>query len=325
MEGLLQVRDLHVHYVGRSSKNRVPAIRGVDFEIAHGQAVGILGESGCGKSTLALAVVALLPLGGLVTRGSVRFRGRELVGLPDGELCSIRGAEIELIHQDPALVLHPVLRVDRQVSDVLRAHRPWDRSRCEREAHDILRRVGLAGTRVFRAYPHQLSGGQRQRVVIGQAVACTPKLVIADEPTSSLDSTTQAEILELLGQMRKELNVALLLISHDPGVLAELCDYVFVMYAGRIVEEGRLVDVYRMPLHPYTRALLQSRVRPAGAGRQLGGLPCIPGGPPDPTRLPPGCSFEPRCSERMAVCAAREPTQTGPEATCRVRCFKYGC
>jgi peptide/nickel transport system ATP-binding protein len=324
MEPLLRVRDLHVHYTGEFNKSRVLALRGVDLEIAHGQAVGILGESGCGKSTLALAIVGLLPVGGMVTRGSVRLRGRDLVGSPESELRSIRGAEIEIIYQDAALVLHPVLRVGGQVSDVLRAHYPWDRIRCQREARDILRKVGLAGTRIGQAYPHQLSGGQRQRVVTAQALACTPKLVIADEPTTSLDSTTQAEILELLGQMRQELGVALLLISHDPGVLAELCDHVLVMYAGRIVEEGRLAEVYRAPLHPYTRGLLQSRVGPTGVNRRRGSFPCIPGSPPDPAALPPGCSFEPRCAERMAVCAVRKPPQTEPEATRRVQCFKYG-
>ncbi|MBZ5567096.1 MAG: ABC transporter ATP-binding protein [Acidobacteriia bacterium] len=321
MEALLQVRDLHVHY-NLSSAGPVCALQGVDFVIREGESVGVLGESGCGKSTLAATIMGLLPSEASVSRGSVRLRGRELVGLNEKELRCIRGTDLELIYQEPALALNPVLRVGQQVADVVRAHMALDRARAIQRAQDMLACVGLEGERYFRAYPHQLSGGQLQRVVIAQALVCRPALVTADEPTSSLDSTTQAEILGLLQRLRQEMGVSLLLISHDPAVLATLCDRVLVIYAGKIVEQGILPEVYCHPRHPYTKALLSLM-----AGRQgensAGVLPAIPGQPPSLSLLPSGCSFEPRCSERLEACAARAPEEVA-EGERRVRCFKYG-
>jgi oligopeptide/dipeptide ABC transporter ATP-binding protein len=321
MKPLLQVRDLHVHY-NLSSAGSVRALQGVDFAIGRGESVGVLGESGCGKSTLAATIMGLLPPEATVSRGSVRLFGRELVGLSEKELRSIRGTDLELIYQEPALALNPVLRVGQQVADVVRAHVPGDRARAIRHAQDMLAGVGLAGERYFRAYPHQLSGGQLQRVVIAQALVCRPALVTADEPTSSLDSTTQAEILGLLQRLRQEMGISLLLISHDPAVLATLCDRVLVIYAGRIVEQGPLPEVYCHPRHPYTTALLSLMASRQGENRD-GVLPAIPGQPPNLSQLPSGCSFEPRCSERFEVCAARAPEEVA-EGERRVRCFKYG-
>ena len=321
MEALLQVRDLRVHY-NLSGAGPVCALQGVDLVIGVGESVGVLGESGCGKSTLAATVMGLLPPEATVSRGSVRLRGRELIGLSQKELRSIRGTDLELIYQEPALALNPVLRVGQQVADVVHAHLPGDRARAIRRAQDMLAGVGLAGERYFRAYPHQLSGGQLQRVVIAQALVCRPALVTADEPTSSLDSTTQAEILQLLKRLRQEMGIALLLISHDPAVLASLCDRVLVIYAGKIVEQGPLQEVYCHPRHPYTKALLSLM-----AGRQGkngdGILPAIPGQPPNLSQLPCGCSFEPRCAERFEPCATRAPEEVA-EGERRVRCFKYG-
>ena len=321
MEALLQVRDLHVHY-NLSSAGPVGALQGVDFVISRGESVGVLGESGCGKSTLAATIMGLLPSEATVSRGSVRLRGRELVGLNQKELRSIRGTDLELIYQEPALALNPVLRVGQQVSDVVRAHLPGDRARAIQHAQDMLAGVGLAGERYFRAYPHQLSGGQLQRVVIAQALVCRPALVTADEPTSSLDSTTQAEILGLLKRLRQEMGISLLLISHDPAVLATLCDRVLVVYAGKIVEQGPLPEVYCHPRHPYTEALLALMASRQGENRD-GPLPAIPGQPPNLSQLPSGCSFEPRCAERFEACAARAPEEVA-EGERRVRCFKYG-
>ncbi len=321
MEALLQVRDLHVQY-NLEKAGHVSALRGVDFEMTAGQSVGVLGESGCGKSTLATTIPGLLPAGASITRGSVRLRERELVGLEEMELRSIRGAEVELIHQEPALALNPVLRIGAQIADIVRAHMPGDRGSAIRQTQEMLQRVGLPGERFFRAYPHQLSGGQRQRVVIAQALVCRPQLVLADEPTSSLDSTTQSEILSLLQTLRQEMRVSLLLISHDPAVLATLCDRVLVMYAGKIVEQGPLSEVYRRPRHPYTQALL-SLVASRQSGNGNVRLPAIPGHPPNLSQLPSGCSFEPRCAERLGACAVREPEEV-EEGERRVRCFKYG-
>lgn len=316
MEPLLRVRDLYVDYKLPHS-GLLPAVRGVDFDIAPGESVGVLGESGCGKSTLAAAIPRLLPVSDVILRGSVIFRGRELTALADHELRSLRGAEIEFIHQEPALALNPVLRVERQVADVARAHGCGGAA--GHGARAVLEQVGLPIPRASHAYPHQLSGGQRQRVVIAQALVCRPALVIADEPTSSLDSTTQAEILGLLGRLRSQTRIALLLISHDPAVLGALCDRVLVMYAGQIVEQGPLREVYCRPLHPYTKALLSLL---DGEARRRA-LPCITGIPPDPMQLPPGCAFEPRCPESKALCQSREPQQI-QQGGRRVRCFNYG-
>ncbi len=323
---LLRVRDLAVQ-LRTSSGTAVPAVEGVTFEIAAGEAVGILGESGCGKTTLALALLRLLPPGGRIVRGSIRFGGRELLAADERELEKIRGAEISLIYQEPSIALHPVMRVGSQVSEVIHAHRGWSWARCREEAAAALAEVFPGdASRLSSAYPHQLSGGQRQRVLIAQALACRPALVIADEPTASLDTTTQAEIFSLIKQCKQRLRIALLLISHNPALLAGLADRVLVMYAGRVVEEGPLERVYRAPLHPYTQGLLRSipgAARDDPAERQAK-LPTIPGSPPDPARLPPGCPFEPRCADRMAVCTSREPDEVWPEPLRRVRCFKYG-
>jgi peptide/nickel transport system ATP-binding protein len=320
MEPLLQVRDLHVHY--NLFSGPVCALQGVDFVISRGESVGVLGESGCGKSTLAATIMGLLPSEATVSRGSLRLRGRELVGLNQKELRSIRGTDLELIYQEPALALNPVLCVGQQVADVVRAHLPGDRACAMQRAQEMLAGVGLAGERYFRAYPHQLSGGQLQRVVIAQALVCRPALVTADEPTSSLDSTTQAEILGLLQRLRQEMGISLLLISHDPAVLASLCDRVLVIYAGKIVEQGPLPEVYCHPRHPYTKALLSLLSGRQGENGD-GALPAIPGQPPNLSQLPSGCSFEPRCAERFEPCAARAPEEVA-EGERRVRCFKYG-
>jgi peptide/nickel transport system ATP-binding protein len=315
MEPLLAVRELSVQYTARG-RPPLAALCDVSFEVTAGEAVGILGESGCGKSTLALALMGLLPEAARISQGEILFKGSSLLGLRESAMEKIRGAEMSLIFQDPSTALNPLLRVERQVADVIAAHHDWPRARCAEAASLILSEVGLSDHgRISSSYPHQLSGGQRQRVVIAQALACHPALLIADEPTSSLDTTVQAEILALLKRMRAEHGLALLLVSHDPAVLADMVDRILVFYAGELVEDGRALEVLQAPLHPYTQALLNCRRR--------GALHPIPGQPPDLQDLPEGCSFEPRCPLRMPICITAPPDESEPEKGRRVRCFKY--
>jgi ABC-type glutathione transport system ATPase component len=259
--GLLEVTDLVVAYETPGAP--VLATRDVTFGMEEGEAVGLLGESGCGKSTLLLALLGLLPPRARVMRGSVRWRGAELLGRPSSELRRVRGAEIAIVFQDPALALNPVRRVGAQVAEVVRAHRAQSRARCRDDAVAALDAVGLREPdRIYDAYPHELSGGQRQRVVLAQALSCRPALLLADEPTASLDSTTQADVLALLASLQARLGLAVLMASHDLGALAALARRVLVMYAGSLVEEGTPAQVFGAPRHPHARALARAYPRP---------------------------------------------------------------
>ncbi len=254
-ESLLEVRDLMVRYrSGRSNQHR--AVSGVNFDIGRGEVLGVMGESGCGKTSIALALLGLLPRHAAVS-GSITFRGQELLAMNERSFRKIRGAQISLISQEPGIALSPVLRVGDQIAEVVRAHRGWRWNRCRTEAESMLARVGLGGTdRIYSAYPNQLSGGQCQRIVLAQALVCRPALVIADEPTASLDARSQAEFLVLLRQMKDELQVSLLLISHNPETQASLADRLMVMANGRVVEEGRFAELYKHPSHSCTRSML---------------------------------------------------------------------
>lgn len=321
---LLAVRSLTVTFSSDGIPD-IPAVVDASFQIASGEAVGLLGESGCGKTTTALAILQLLPARGRVREGSIQFRGRELLALTEREMEKVRGGEISIIFQEPEVALNPVMRVGHQVAEVIRAHRDWDRRRCREEAKSLLTGVRLAPAgRIYEAYPHQLSGGQRQRVAIAQALACQPVLVLADEPTASLDPTVQREILDLFRELRQRLNIAFLFISHQPAILAGLADRLMVMYAGRIVEQGSVEQVLRAPLHPYTHALLHASPPPPQAGASKALLAAIPGEAPDLSAAVSGCPFESRCLERMEICRMREPLEVQPESTRHVRCFKYG-
>jgi oligopeptide/dipeptide ABC transporter ATP-binding protein len=324
MEPLLEVRDLHVDYLCDAAPT-AQVLRGVSFAIGKNEAVGILGESGCGKSTLALAILRLLPACARV-KGAISYKARELTGLPDREMEKLRGAEVSLIFQDPSRSLHPTLRAGTQIADVAAAHqREWSRRQCRDAAKAILKEVSFEDAeRIYASYPHQLSGGQQQRVVFAQALISRPSLLIADEPTSSLDTTMQAEILSLLNHLRQEHSLALVFISHNPAILAEMADRILVVYAGQIVEEGPVNQVLTSPLHPFTHALLQCVPREAphnGADRRLS---TIPGSPLDPAETAEGCPFAPRCAQRMEVCASRMPAEVQPQQGRKVRCFKYG-
>lgn len=326
MDDLLEVRRLTVSYRSVDG-TEFSVISEVSFSIARGEVLGLLGESGCGKTTTALAIVRLLPPNARVVCGSARFLGRELLSLDEWELQKIRGAQISLIFQEPGIALNPVMRVGDQIADVIRVHRGGSAAHCRQEAESALALARLSDPgRIYSAYPHQLSGGQQQRVLIALALACQPMLIIADEPTAALDTTIQAEILALLKELKEQLRLALLFISHSPAVLSQLADRILVMYGGRIVEEGTLSQIYRNPLHPYTLGLLRS-IPPPPVQNQDDHMPrllTINGSPPDFARLPRGCPFEPRCPDRMEICTSREPEEVRPDRSRRVRCFKYG-
>jgi len=260
-ESLLAVQDLSVCFTSSGRQTRV--VNSIRFSITPGEVVGVLGESGSGKTSMALAVLGLLPSNAQIESGSIRLRGRELVGLEEHELQKIRGKEISLIFQEPGIALNPVLRVGQQIVEVLRAHNSWSSKRCREEAESMLEQVRLSDVaRIYSAYPHELSGGQRQRVAIAQALACKPGLVIADEPTASLDTTIQADILALLKDLQQRLSLAFLLISHNPAILQKMAQRILVVHAGEIVEEGAASQVLHRPQHPYTRHLLECVTQP---------------------------------------------------------------
>lgn len=326
MKPLLQVHDLHVAYRSRGNGD-VPALAGVSFEMQSGEWLGVLGESGSGKSTLAAAIPQLLPPNGRVERGAIRFEDQDLLEAEPREMEKIRGRRIGIIYQEPSLSLHPTLTVGAQMSDVIAAHESIDRRTLREKTLQILSTVFPAeAKRIFNSYPHQLSGGQRQRVLIAQAIACGPTLLIADEPTASLDATTQQEILALLRALRKQLNLAMMLICHNPAILAGLADRVLVLYAGRVAEIGPAQEVLMAPQHPYTRALLQCLPPPVleASFRPKTRLPVIAGDSPNPAHFANGCRFEPRCGDRMDVCRASEPGETLLSNSHGVSCFKYG-
>jgi oligopeptide/dipeptide ABC transporter ATP-binding protein len=303
----------------------VRALQEASLEIRPGELVGILGESGSGKSTLAACLLRLLPSDAHYDSGSIWYRGRDLVTLSEAELRGIRGVKIALIPQDPALALNPVIQVGRQIAEVLRAHIRMSRQDRRTRVAELLAEVGFDQPRqIYHAYPHQLSGGQRQRVVIAQAMACRPGLVIADEPTSKLDASLQAEILSLMREIGRRHQTAFVLISHDPTVLAGFVDRIAVMYAGRIVEKGRTQDIFRTPLHPYTQALVRLCRRYLSSGDTRARFPAIDGEPADLTHTGVGCPFAPRCPERMQVCTEHELQETVPQPSHPVSCFKYG-
>lgn len=326
MTPLLQVHDLHVSYTSRAGI-KYPAVEGVSFDVRPGEILGVLGESGSGKSTLAAALLRLLPGNAEIQKGDVLFEGQDLLKAEDRALERVRGARIALIFQEPSLALHPTIRVGEQVDDVLAAHEPASREARRQKTLQLLAEVFSSdAARIAESYPHQLSGGQQQRVLIAQAIACGPSLIVADEPTASLDPTTQQDILGLFRTLREKFNLSLILITHNPALLAGLADRVLVLYAGRVAEIGSTEQVLRVPKHPYTLALLQSV--PGGLDEPEKGrksrLPVIPGEAPNLTAFANGCRFEARCADRMELCIKREPEVTAVSETQAVSCFKYG-
>jgi oligopeptide transport system ATP-binding protein len=325
MTPLLEVKNLHASYSARTGEV-CPALVGVNFDIRPGQILGVLGESGSGKSTLAAALLRLLPSNGKIQQGSVLFEGKNLLEASSEDLRRIRGGRIGLILQEPSSSLHPTMQIGRQVSDVLAAHDTLDRRTLGEKTSELLGSVfPVDAERISRSYPHELSGGQRQRVLIAQAIACGPSLIVADESTASLDPTTQQEILQLFRTLQQKLGLAMILITHNPALLAGLADRILILYAGRVAEVGPTAQVLASPQHPYTAALM--RCLPShfaeGQSARKTKLRVIPGDPPDLSLYASGCQFEPRCTERMEVCKGNEPSATALSTIHDVSCFKF--
>ena len=313
---LLEIRDLHVHYDG--PRGPVRAVDGVSFRLERGETYALVGESGCGKTATALSVMRLVEPGRIVG-GKILLEDRDLLQLSEREMCAVRGDRIGLVFQEAAAALNPVMRIGSHVSEALRVHRGLGRREAREEAVRLLRLVSLPDPeRQARAYPHELSGGMKQRVMLAIALSCSPPLLIADEPTTALDVTIQAQILALLRSLREELHLTILLITHDLGVVAENADRVGVMYAGRLVEEAPVADLFTDPRHPYTRGLLSSLHASTTRRRRL---PTLPGTVPDPASPPPGCRFHPRCPEVFEPCSRDEPPDFPVGRGRRSACF----
>src|SRR5215216_1057997 len=317
-EPLLSVEDLYVQFWTR--RGTIHAVNGVSFDIAPGETLGIVGESGCGKSVTALGLLGILPRAGKVVDGSAMFEGRDLVQLSDRQLRRVRGREIAMVFQDPMTSLNPVLTIGRQITEALETHFGMKGKAAQRRAAELLDRVGIptADKRV-RDYPHQFSGGMRQRAMIAMALACRPKLLIADEPTTALDVTIQAQILDLLRALVAEENAALILITHDLGVVAGMCERVNVMYGGMFMETGSAEQPFGSPRHPYTLALLQS-VPLLDAARRARLHP-IEGAPPNMLRAPEACPFQPRCRFEVDLSRQEVPQLVEIERGHEVACF----
>jgi oligopeptide/dipeptide ABC transporter ATP-binding protein len=316
---LLRVRNLRTSFF--TSEGEVRAVDGVTFDIEDGQTVGLVGESGCGKSVTALSMINLLAKDtGRIVGGEILYRGKNLVGLPEKDMRRIRGNEISMIFQEPMTSLNPVMTIGEQIAETVRLHQGASRRAARARAIEMLDLVRIAeAQKRIGSYPHQLSGGQRQRVMIAMALACTPKLLIADEPTTALDVTIQAQILELIGELQQRLGMAVLLITHDLGVVAERADEVAVMYAGRIVESAKPEAIFSHPMHPYTVGLLNSM---PGGGTPKKRLPAIPGMVPNPLDWPTGCHFRDRCAHAEPRCAQAHPRLLEVETHHRVACLK---
>ena len=317
-EPLLSVEDLEVRFW--TGRGIIHAVNGVSFDIAPGETLGIVGESGCGKSVTSLALLGILARAGRVTNGTAHFEGRNLIGLSDEELRTIRGKEIAMIFQDPMTSLNPVLTIGRQLREPLETHFDMDKKEAEARAVELLDRVGIPSAKArLKDYPHQFSGGMRQRAMIAMALACEPKLLIADEPTTALDVTIQAQILGLLRELVAERDTALILITHDLGVVAGMCERVNVMYAGMFVETGSARQVFAKPRHPYTLGLLQSVPRLDAARKTA--LHPIEGNPRDMLFPPQACPFAPRCRFEVEQSRQEVPQLEQVEPGHKVACF----
>ncbi|MCR8723900.1 ABC transporter ATP-binding protein [Frigidibacter sp. ROC022] len=293
---ILSVTGLEIEFAGG-----LRAVRGVDFSVRQGEVLGLVGESGCGKSVTCLSLLGLLPANGRVVEGSAMFDGQDLLSLDEKRLNRVRGRQIAYISQNSTQALNPILTIGRQIAETMMTHQGLDLSEARRRAVELLDRVGVPQpSKRLRAFPHQFSGGMNQRVMIAMALACDPAIVIADEPTTALDVTIQAQILELLAEIARERGTSVVMITHDLGIVAEMADRVAVMYAGRLVESGEVTDVFHNPRHPYTRGLLASRPR---IDRRIETLTTIEGQVPSLREMPPGCPFSPRCEGAEPRCA----------------------
>lgn len=323
MAGLLEINNLSTYFY--TSRGIVRAVDGVNLVVQKGEAVGLVGESGSGKTMTAFSVMRLIPPPGKTAGGEVWFDlGKEkadLTKLPETEMKKIRGAKISMVFQDPMTYLNPVMKISDQIAETLVLHQRLPRNEARRRVIDILEKVRIPSAKtVAQYYPHQLSGGMRQRALIAMAISCSPELLIADEPTTALDVTVQAQVLELIKTLKRELGMALVLITHDLGIVADTCDRVFVMYAGKIVEEGDVYAIYREPKHPYTVALLKSTL---SIDEFKETLVTIEGTVPDLTNPPQGCRFHPRCPFAMDKCRTKEPPLIALSSGRKVSCWLF--
>lgn len=299
---ILQIENLHTHFY--TDQGELPAVGGISINIEKGKILALVGESGCGKTVTALSILRLVPPPGKITSGKILLHGKNLMELPENQMRKIRGKEISLIFQEPGLALNPVYTIGNQIAEVIKIHRKEIRN-IKSEIINLLKLVKIpAPEHRLRSYPHQLSGGMQQRALIAMAIACQPKLLIADEPTTALDVTIQAQILTLIKDLTSKLHMSVLLITHDLGIVAEIADYVAIMYAGKIVEYTDVYTLFNNPLHPYTKGLLESIPKMEEAQKTLH---TIPGMVPDLVRLPTGCTFHTRCSLAAEQCRRKEP------------------
>ena len=315
-EPVISARDVRVWY--GTTRGAIRAVDGVSFDLAPGETLGLVGESGCGKSTLGRGLIGLLPEGAK-RDGQVLFNGTDVLSMSPKEAYRLRGPDLGMIFQEPLTRLNPLMRISEHFEETITQHEPkLGKDEVRRRGLEALRLMGIPPTR-YKSYPHEFSGGMRQRLMIALALVLRPAFVVADEPTTALDVLVEAQIVQILNDLRKNFNTALLLITHNVGIVAEACDRVAVMYAGRIVEQGRVEDVFRNPQHPYTRALLRSTI-----SLDTTGLEFIPGAPPDLVDPPDGCRFHPRCPDAMKVCAVKNPIDVVRDGGGRVECWLRG-
>ncbi|MCZ8514264.1 ABC transporter ATP-binding protein [Paenibacillus filicis] len=315
---LLEINDLKTHFI--MDRGEIPAVDGVDLYIKEGEVLGIVGESGCGKSVTSLSIMRLIPEPpGKIVGGTIRFFGEDLVKAKEKRMKALRGNEISMIFQEPMTSLNPLLTIGKQVAETIKIHLRVSRKRARELAIDMLKKVGIPRAEaIMDEYPHQLSGGMRQRVMIAMALSCEPKLLIADEPTTALDVTIQAQILDLMKKLNKDTGTAIMLITHDLGVVAEMCNRVVVMYAGKVVEEGNVFQIFKNPRHPYTKGLIQSIPRMDTENETLYS---IPGNVPMPGAIKEGCRFAPRCDWATDRCRIELPELVEMESGHSSRCW----
>ena len=319
MQNLVDVQDLQVCF--KNSGKELAAVDHISFTVGSQETLGIVGESGCGKSMTSLSLMGLVPKNGLVRAKHIWFQGEDLLEKSGDEMRQLRGDQMAMIFQEPMTSLNPVLTIGFQMSEVLTVHRGITRQEAEKQSLAMLERVGIAmPERCLRSYPYEMSGGMRQRVMIAMALLCSPKLLIADEPTTALDVTIQAQILELLKRLQKESGMSILLITHDLGVVAETCSRVAVMYAGEIVEQAEVNELFRTPLHPYTQGLMGAIPRLERTAKRLN---VIRGTVPPLSEMPLGCKFHPRCDDAMEICRNSRPQSVQIKSGHCVSCWKY--
>ena len=315
---VLDVRGLHTSF--RRGRNVIKVVRGVSFRVGRSGSVGLVGESGSGKSITALSVMGLIERPGFIAGGQILLDGRDLVGLSDAELTKLRGRDVAMVFQEPTAALNPLYHIGSQVAEAIRAHQDVTRDQALARAGQLLDMVGISdAARVLRSYPHQLSGGMCQRVTIATALANDPGLLILDEPTTALDTTIQAQILDIIADLKTRLETAIVFVSHDISVVAQICEDLVVMYGGRVMESGRTDQVIASPQHPYTQGLIGAAMSVSGG---TGRLESIPGEVPDPQHMPPGCPFQPRCPHAMPQCVTDPPVSTLADGR-QVACWLY--